>query len=362
MTKELVASDGHPVPTIQQAIDRYNLIVEYTKRMMKEGKDYGTIPGTGKPTLYKPGAEKLCSLFGLYPEFQVVDSICDFDKGLFYFHYKCILYHNGQPVASGDGSCNSKEKKFRYRNIPEKKATEQDKQNALRVEKKNGKYGDYKVYVIENTEPFELVNTLSKMAQKRALVAATLIAANASEFFTQDIEDLDIVEGDYQEVEAPKKKPPVKKPAQKKPPANGDHPGKVIGKESNPDPAPATNGKRPFKPEVVKVKFGEAVARYFDDGLIAKEGDRGAVVHNLEMCFAGDPNSTAYRHTVSTYLTGKPSSNNWSYAETLALKAWLNAKKDDGGEWHPDPNTVQEAIQINIVALKAEGQQELIKE
>ena len=33
--------------------------------------------------------------------------------------------------------------------------------------------------------------TVQKMAQKRALVAATLIATSASEFFTQDIEDND---------------------------------------------------------------------------------------------------------------------------------------------------------------------------
>jgi hypothetical protein len=33
------------------------------------------------------------------------------------------------------------------------------------------------------------VNTIQKMAQKRALIAATLLAVNGSEFFTQDIED-----------------------------------------------------------------------------------------------------------------------------------------------------------------------------
>jgi hypothetical protein len=33
------------------------------------------------------------------------------------------------------------------------------------------------------------VNTIQKMAQKRALIAATLLAVNASEFFTQDLEE-----------------------------------------------------------------------------------------------------------------------------------------------------------------------------
>jgi hypothetical protein len=40
------------------------------------------------------------------------------------------------------------------------------------------------------------VNTVKKMAQKRALVCATLLAVNASEFFTQDLED-QIIEASF---------------------------------------------------------------------------------------------------------------------------------------------------------------------
>lgn len=50
---------------------------------------------------------------------------------------------------------------------------------------------DETVYRIPNPEIADVVNTIQKMAQKRALVAATLIATSASEFFTQDIEDAD---------------------------------------------------------------------------------------------------------------------------------------------------------------------------
>ena len=42
---------------------------------------------------------------------------------------------------------------------------------------------------IHNPDIADVVNTVQKMAQKRSLVAATLLAVNASEFFTQDIED-----------------------------------------------------------------------------------------------------------------------------------------------------------------------------
>ena len=44
--------------------------------------------------------------------------------------------------------------------------------------------------VLENDDPFSLVNTLQKMAQKRALIGATLHATRASGYFTLDIEDI----------------------------------------------------------------------------------------------------------------------------------------------------------------------------
>jgi hypothetical protein len=43
---------------------------------------------------------------------------------------------------------------------------------------------------VPNPDVADLVNTIDKVAQKRALIAATLIAVNASEFFTQDVEDM----------------------------------------------------------------------------------------------------------------------------------------------------------------------------
>ncbi|MCA1557373.1 MAG: hypothetical protein LC731_02405, partial [Acidobacteria bacterium] len=43
---------------------------------------------------------------------------------------------------------------------------------------------------IFNPDIADQVNTIQKMSQKRALVAATLLAVNASEFFTQDVEDM----------------------------------------------------------------------------------------------------------------------------------------------------------------------------
>ena len=103
-----------PALTIHEAADRYNALVEFTKSVMKNGKDYGEIPGTAKPTLLKPGAEKLCTLFGFVPKFIELEGTADFTEGLIFYRYRCELYRHGELAGEGVGSCNSKEKKYRY--------------------------------------------------------------------------------------------------------------------------------------------------------------------------------------------------------------------------------------------------------
>jgi len=79
------------------------------------------------------------------------------------------------------------------------------------------------VYRVPNEDVFSQVNTVQKMAQKRALVAATMLAVNASEYYTQDLEDLTI-EGSF----TVSKKPD---------PTNGDS-SKGPQWESVPEPTP----------------------------------------------------------------------------------------------------------------------------
>ena len=103
---------------MENAIERYNMLVEFIRHIMQKDIDFGIIPGAGtKPTLYKPGAEKLNNLFSHYPTFSMLDKVLDFDNGRFYFQYQCDLYRieDGKKVGSGNGSCNSLEVKYRYR-------------------------------------------------------------------------------------------------------------------------------------------------------------------------------------------------------------------------------------------------------
>ncbi len=207
-----------PAMSIELAVERYNTIIEFVSRVLRRDIDYGMIPGTDKLTLLKPGAEKLTTFFGLSTRFQLVQRIEDWtgedhdDEPFFYYMYRCQLFRGELLIAEADASCNSRETKYRYREAqrlcPECKQAaiikgkEQFGGGWLCFKKKGGcgaKFliGDpviesQQVGRVPNAEIADQVNTIQKMSQKRALIAATLLAVNASEFFTQDIEDMAI--------------------------------------------------------------------------------------------------------------------------------------------------------------------------
>ena len=239
-----------PAMSMEVALARRAAIVEFTRRIMVKDQDFGEIPGTDKPTLLKPGAEKLCNFFGLEPEFTPIVEDIDWTGAqhggevFCYARYRCRLLREGRVVGVGEGSCNSWEAKYRYRWVAEEQVPEHlDRANLLKrggrrtlcefdfaIERAEttGTYGkpaehwqrfreaiaagtarpvekltrrgksvaweidvDTTLYRIPNPDVADVVNTIQKMAQKRALVAATLIATSASEFFTQDVEDAD---------------------------------------------------------------------------------------------------------------------------------------------------------------------------
>lgn len=174
--------------------------------------DYGVIPGTGtKPVLLLPGMEKLLRALRLRPEYIDRRSIVDFDKPLFFFQYECRLHEieSGYMVSSAIGSANSHETKWRYRQANRVcPACHQEtiiKGNTeygggwLCFKKKGGcgaKFKDGDAVIesqtigrVENTDLADQLNTIDKIAQKRALSSAIKGAANVSEFFTVDLED-----------------------------------------------------------------------------------------------------------------------------------------------------------------------------
>lgn len=147
----VMGADLEQVTKQLQAITNFQSVVQSN---LKGGQDFGVIPGTQKPTLLKPGAEKIQMLFGVTSEYEEIERIQDYDKGFFAYTIKCTLSQNGKKITEGMGHCNTKEKKY----------IKQD--------------------------PFTLANTCLKMAKKRAQIDATLTIASLSEVFTQDIEDM----------------------------------------------------------------------------------------------------------------------------------------------------------------------------
>ncbi len=192
--------------------ERHQYLLSFVKNNMIKDVDYGVIPGTNnKPVLLKPGAEKLIRIFSLSADISLGYSLEDFTgkeygEPLFYYRYRCTLTWQNQLIATCEGSCNSWEKKYRYReqkpNCPRcGQPTIRQGENEYYCWKKIGGCGakfpltfeqitSQKTGLVPNPEIFDQINTLQKMAIKRSLVGAVLIATGASEYFTQDIEDM----------------------------------------------------------------------------------------------------------------------------------------------------------------------------
>jgi len=190
-----------------------NLIQEVMHNVMKKDEHFGIIPGCKKPSLYKPGAEKLMLTFRLGAKFEELPGSREGDD-LILYKINCELFHipTGNIIGNGRGTCSSKEKKYRTRMVYENKASDEEKAIG-KLEERTGEGGKkYKVYIVPQ-DPWDVQNTLYKMACKRAQVAAVLNATAASDIFTQDIEDLP--EGTIIDETAGKGKPAVDMPQSK---------------------------------------------------------------------------------------------------------------------------------------------------
>jgi hypothetical protein len=175
---------------LQQVGNTMNNIAKFQailQSQLKKGHDYDVIPGTQKPTLLKPGAEKTLMLLGLTSEYQVIEKVEDYQKGIFAYTVKCTLARNGNKITEGLGSCNSKEDKYRWRWAKENELPAGLDKDALKS--KTNVYGTTR-YRVENDDICSQANTILKMAKKRAQIDATLTVAALSEVFTQDLEDM----------------------------------------------------------------------------------------------------------------------------------------------------------------------------
>lgn len=150
--------DSNPI-TFKAGLDRRkenrNTLMEWIRSALIEGRDYGSIIINGqksKPSLLKPGAEKIAGMLGLIPKFpnlsEYEDSVLNGNK-IDIIILKCELQSQaGEVVGEGVGA---------------RDVLKQDN-------------GD--------------LNKALKMASKSAMIDATLRCAGISEVFTQDIEEM----------------------------------------------------------------------------------------------------------------------------------------------------------------------------
>ena len=210
---------------LSQETEQRKLLLQYVAANMVEGVDFGVIPGTGggnaegKKNLLKPGAEKITGLYRCMARFIIVKEIEDFDKPLFMYRIRCeiVSLDSGNVVAEGQGTCSSRESKYRYRNSdrvcpecgkPAIKTSKYPPRGApagtrpgfycfsklggcgLEFAAEDTAITGQVLGKVDNPDVADQQNTILKMAKKRSHVDAAIMLAQCSEMFTQDAEDL----------------------------------------------------------------------------------------------------------------------------------------------------------------------------
>jgi hypothetical protein len=125
---------------------------------LKRGVDFGVIPKTKQPTLFKSGAEKVVMGYGLLQHYELQTEVYGTAEApVFKYICKCSLVKvvNGAEYVftTGYGSANTGEKRNGFNGV------------------------------------WDADNSAVKMAQKRALVAAAISISGLSDAFTQDMEN-----------------------------------------------------------------------------------------------------------------------------------------------------------------------------
>lgn len=289
-------NDLIPVATMtnEEAAIQRQQFAKYVESQLKKDQDFGIIPGTDKPTLLQPGADKLLNLYGLTTRLLLVEKIerWEQENPFFKYDFKCsVIWPRKMPdgtireevIAEKIGSCNSYESKYagRWVTYDQLSTTQQKKADAgtLKTEEraewviefavkdlpeniqkdflemqKGPEAGKWKskeftaksgkkftkwlvpgltLYQVPNEKIFDQVNTIQKMAQKRAYVGATISATKASDMFTQDMEDLaDQYDAKPAEHKGPEGAKPVsasqEKPAEVEKPKNSEEEGAML--------------------------------------------------------------------------------------------------------------------------------------
>lgn len=192
------------------------------KKLMKAGVHYGPpYPGSKKDTLLKPGAEVIARYFGLRPFYgdEPVERQLHIDPenpalSVILYAYRCQMIDiaTGLVVGEAIGACSSLEDKYRWRTS--KRQCPTCGGGVMKSKYPDRNTGDVGWYCKDckanfrsddpvittqpegrelNPNPLNELNTVMKLAQKRAFVSSVMGATGASAYFAPgDIEITDI--------------------------------------------------------------------------------------------------------------------------------------------------------------------------
>lgn len=191
-----------------------NRMMALQRDLLREGVDYGTIPGTPKPTLYQPGAERLAMFHRLIPDHVVTKAVTPVPghPDRIDVEADCRLHLgslDGPIIGGAKGAISSYEDRYRWRVLQRTCPTCQQPTIGKNKAEWGGGWGcrtnkggcgakfpdgykpieDQPLGRVENDEPYALLNTLVQMAQKRAFVAAVRHALGITDLFTEEIEE-----------------------------------------------------------------------------------------------------------------------------------------------------------------------------
>jgi hypothetical protein len=210
-----------PQATAAELGARLQVIEDAMANAMTEGVDYGKVPGTDKPALFKPGAEKLSVLFKLDVQPRSEKTWGPGEHLTVITQATVYDIATGARIGFGEGLCTTREKKYGKRKqdrvctscgkptIKRSKFPPRDEPDAppgwYCFEKVGGCGTNFDFYdegirnqrvgEIENPDLPDTWNTVIKMAGKRARVDAVLNVTGASAIFTQDLDEQEEVGG-----------------------------------------------------------------------------------------------------------------------------------------------------------------------
>ena len=168
MSNELMVVQTEALPAVAKARGSAYVVTSPLTNQevtLSRNVDFGVVPRTKKPSLYKSGAEKIIMTYGLMCRYDIESKIEQLDakgNGFFYYNVKCSLMKG---FTLSDGSY----KEVEYAN---------GFGSANTNESRNGM-----------NSAFNSANATLKMAQKRAMVQAALAVSGLSSMFTMDMED-----------------------------------------------------------------------------------------------------------------------------------------------------------------------------